>query len=82
MLKNRTYKMNIEETRNGILKILENKGGNAPMKIIHGYSKLIHQVAHKEFSDVMEGLVNDELVIFDDGAFILTEKGSKLAKDL
>ena len=74
--------MNIEETRNGILKILENKGGNAPMKIIHGYSKLIHKVAHKEFSDVMEGLVNDELVIFDDDAFILTEKGSKLAKDL
>ena len=52
------------------------------MKIIHGYSKLIHQVAHKEFSDVMEGLVNDELVIFDDDVFILTEKGSKLAKDL
>ena len=52
------------------------------MKILHGYSKLIHQVAHKEFSDVMEGLVNDELVIFDDDAFILTEKGSTLAKDL
>ncbi len=74
--------MNIEETRNGIIKTLENKGGSAPMKIIHGYSKLIHQVAHKEFSDVMEGLVNDELVIFDDGAFILTEKGKKLAINL
>jgi hypothetical protein len=78
----RTDKMKIEETRNGILKTLENKGGNAPMKIVHGYSKLIHKVAHKEFSDVMEGLVNDELVIFDDDAFILTEKGSKLAGDL
>ena len=74
--------MNIEETRNGILKILENKGGNAPMKIIHGYSKLIHQVAHKEFSDVMEGLVNDELVIFNNDTFVLTEKGSKLVKSL
>ena len=74
--------MNIEETRNGILKILENKGGNAPMKILHGYSKLIHQVAHKEFSDVMEGLVTDELVIFDDDAFTLTEKGLMLAKGL
>ena len=72
--------MNIEETRNGILKTLENKGGNAPMKIIHGYSKLIHKVAHKEFSDVMERLVNDELVIFDNGVFILTEKGKKLAR--
>ena len=78
----RTDKMNIEETRNGILKTLENKGGNAPMEILHGYSKLIHRVAHKEFSDVMEGLVNDELVIFDDGAFILTEKGKKLAINL
>ena len=74
--------MNIEETCNGILKILENKGGNVPMKIIHGYSKLIHQVAHKEFSDVMEGLVTDELVIFDDDAFTLTEKGLMLAKGL
>ena len=52
------------------------------MKILHGYSKLIHRVAHKEFSDVMEGLVNDELVIFDNDVFILTDEGLKLAKDL
>ena len=74
--------MNIEETRIVILKCLENKGGNAAMKILHGYSKLIHQVAHREFSEVMEGLVNDELVIFNDDTFILTEKGSKLVKNL
>ena len=74
--------MNVEETRKGILKTLENKGGNAPMKILHGYSKLIHQVAHKEFSDVMEELVNDELVSFDNNVFTLTKKGLKLAKDL
>ncbi len=52
------------------------------MKVLHGYSKLIHQVAHREFSEVMEGLVTDKLVIFNDDTFILTEKGSKLAKDL
>ena len=74
--------MNLDETRNGILKTIENKGGNAPMKILHGYSKLIHQVAHREFSELMEGLVNDELVIFNDDTFILTEKGSKLVKNL
>jgi len=74
--------MNIKEARNGILKTLENKGGNAPMEILHGYSKLIHQVAHKEFSDVMEELVNDELVSFDNNVFTLTKKGLKLAKDL
>ena len=74
--------MNLDETRNGILKTIENKGGNAPMKILHGYSKLIHQVAHREFSELMEGLVNDELVIFNDDTFILTEKGSKLIKSL
>jgi len=71
--------MNIEETRNGILKYLENNGSNATMYILHG---LIHQVAHREFSEVMEGLVNDELVIFNDDTFILTEKGSKLIKSL
>ena len=74
--------MNIEETRNGILKTLDNKGGKAPMKILHAYSKLIHQVAHKEFSDVMEGLVKDQLVTFDDDAFMLTDKGLDLVKDL
>ena len=74
--------MSLDETRNGILKCLENKGSTAPMKVLHGYSKLIHQVAHKEFSDVMEGLVNDELVIFDSDVFTLTDKGLKLAKDL
>ena len=47
--------MNLDETRNGILKCLENKGSTAPMKVLHGYSKLIHQVAHREFSEVMEG---------------------------
>ena len=52
------------------------------MKILHGYSKLIHQVAHREFSEVMEGLVIDELVMFNDDIFILTEKGSKLVKSL
>ena len=30
----------------------------------------------------MEGLVNDELVSFDNDVFTLTDKGLKLAKDL
>ena len=74
--------MNIEEARNGILKYLDNKGGKEPMKNLHGYSKLIHQVAHREFSEVMEGLVIDKLVIFNDDTFILTEEGSNLVKSL
>ncbi|MCH2545824.1 MAG: hypothetical protein MK015_08945 [Alphaproteobacteria bacterium] len=52
------------------------------MKVLHGYSKLIHQVAHREFSEVMEGLVIDKLVIFNDDTFILTEEGSNLVKSL
>ena len=74
--------MNLDETRNGILKCLENKGSSASMKVLHGYSKLIHQVAHKEFSEVMEGLENDKLVTFNDDTFMLTEEGLKLAKSL
>ena len=66
--------MNIEETRNGILKTIDNKGGNAPMKILHGYSKLIHQVAHREFSEAMDGLVIDELVIFNDDFLFLLKR--------
>ena len=74
--------MNLDETRNGILQCLENKGSSASMKVLHGYSKLIHQVAHKEFSEVMEGLVNDKLVTFNDDAFVLTKEGLKLAESL
>jgi len=74
--------MSLDETRNGILKCLENKGSSASMKVLHGYSKLIHQVAHKEFSEVMEGLVNDKLVTFNDDAFVLTKEGLKLAESL
>ena len=74
--------MNLDETRNGILKCLENNGSSAPMKVLHGYSKLIHKVAHREFSEVMEGLVNDKLVIFNDDTSILTEAGLKFIKSL
>ena len=74
--------MSLDETRNGILKCLENKGSSAPMKVIHGYSKLIHQVAHREFSEVMEGPINDKLVTFNNDTFMLTEEGSKLVKSL
>ena len=74
--------MSLDETRNGILKCLENKGSTAPLEVLHGYSKLIHQVAHREFSEVMEGLVNVELVIFNNDTFVLTEKGSKSVKTL
>ena len=74
--------MNLEETRNGILKCLGKKGNSAPMKVLHGYSKLIHQVAHRDFSEVMEGLVNDKLVTFNDDTFMLTKEGLKLAESL
>ena len=39
--------MSLDETRNGILKCLENMGSTASMKVLHGYRKLIHQVAHR-----------------------------------
>ena len=39
--------MSLDETRNGILKCLENKGSTASMTVLHGYSKLIYQVAHR-----------------------------------
>ena len=74
--------MNLDEIRNGIIKCLGNKGSSAPMKVLHGYSKLIHQVAHREFSEVMEGLVNDKLVTSNDDTFMFTEEGLKLAKSL
>ena len=47
------------------------------MRELHTHSLVFYQAGHQEFSQLMEGVVGDEYVTFDDGlgVFQLTEKG-------
>ena len=45
------------------------------MRELHTHSLVFYQAGHQAFSQIMEGLVADELVVFDEGVFALTDKG-------
>jgi len=45
------------------------------MRELHTHSLVFYQAGHQAFSQLMEGLVADQLVAFDEGTFSLTEKG-------
>ncbi len=57
------------------MKFLAKQGGSLPMRELHTHSLVFYQAGHQAFSQIMEGLVADELVAFADGAFRLTDKG-------
>ena len=64
-----------QAARLGLMKFLAKNGGSLPMRELHTHSLVFYQAGHQAFSLLMEGLVADELVAFDDGVFSLTEKG-------
>ena len=67
----------IQAARQGLLKFIAKKGDSIPMRDLHTHSLVFYQAGHQAFSQLMEGLVADELVTVDDagGMFQLTEKG-------
>jgi len=42
---------------------------------LHTHSTVFYQAGHQAFSLIMEGLVADQYVEFDDGSFVLTDAG-------
>jgi hypothetical protein len=64
-----------QAARTGLMKFLAKQGGALPMRELHTHSLVFYQAGHQAFSQLMEGLVADELVAFDDGVFRLTDKG-------
>ena len=64
-----------QAARTGVMKFLAKQGGALPMRELHTHSLVFYQAGHQAFSQLMEGLVADELVAFDDGVFRLTDKG-------
>jgi hypothetical protein len=65
----------VAAAREGLLRFLAKQGGALSMRDLHTHSLLFYQAGHQAFSQIMEGLVGDDLVAFDDGTFRLTEKG-------
>ena len=63
--------------RQGLMKFLAKKGGSLPMRELHTHSLVFYQAGHQAFSELMEGLVGDELVTYDDATkvFSLSDKG-------
>jgi hypothetical protein len=69
-----------DAARMGILRFLDKKGGSVPIGLLHGHSKVAYQKAHQEFSQLMEGLVADQLVSFSDDTFHITDAGRAVAR--
>ncbi len=66
-----------EVARQGLLKYIAKKGGSIPIRELHTHSMVFFQAGHQAFSELMEGLVADGLVVYDRSTniFSLTEKG-------
>ncbi len=71
----------VPTARRGLLAFLAKQGGALPMRELHTHSLVFYQAGHQAFSQLMEGLVADELVVFDDGSFVLTDKGRSALAD-
>lgn len=66
-----------EAARQGLMKFIAKKGGSIPLRDLHTHSLVFYQAGHQAFSQLMEGLVGDELVSFEreTATFTLTDKG-------
>ena len=63
--------------RQGLMKFIAKKGGSIPIRELHTHSLVFYQAGHQAFSELMEGLVGDGLVTYDNATsvFSLTDKG-------
>ena len=59
------------------MKFIAKKGGSIPIRELHTHSLVFYQAGHQAFSELMEGLVGDGLVTYDNATsvFSLTDKG-------
>lgn len=63
--------------RQGLMRFLAKKGGSLPIRELHTHSLVFYQAGHQAFSQLMEGLVGDGMVAYDDASavFSLTDQG-------
>lgn len=71
-----------QTARKGILKQLQRQGGSEHIRELHEFSTLRFGRGHQAFSLLMEGLVADGLVEFEEERFALTAQGREACKGL
>ncbi len=66
-----------ERARKGVLTFLMDNGGQSELADIHNFSERRFFIGHQKFSQLMEGLVDEELVSYswEDGIATIMEKG-------
>ena len=66
-----------EKARRGVLKFALDQGGMATLHSMHSHSERRYFIAHKRFSELMETLVDEGLVVYDvgEGEATLTDAG-------
>jgi len=65
-------KVFFEKARKGVLKFLNDKGGQLPMGELHDYSLNKYLIQHQSFSRMMETFVDEALVDFDSVTYTVT----------
>lgn len=72
-----------EKTRKAVLKFVVDQGGVASMGDMHDYSERRYFIAHRRFSDLMEGIVAEGLIDYDDaqGEANITAAGQAYISD-
>jgi hypothetical protein len=57
-----------EKTRKAVLQFVIDQDGVTGMGEMHDYSERRYFIAHRKFSDLMEGILADGLITYDEGA--------------
>ena len=67
-----------EKARRGVLTFVQGEGGVSTLHAMHSYSERRYFIAHKKFSELMEGLVDEGLITYDpaEGEATLTPAGA------
>ena len=80
--KEEKFKELFERARKGVLKYLDEKGGNLEMGEMHDYSLNKYFIQHQRFSQMMETFVGEKLIEYDAVTQIstITEKGKEFIK--
>lgn len=69
---NEKQKAFFDRARKGVLKFVQDSGGQVEMNKMHDYSLNKFLIQHQAFSKMMETLVDEGLVDFDPVTFVVT----------
>ena len=66
----------LQRARKGVLSLVADKG-TCSLAEMHDYSERRYFIGHKKFSDMLEGLIDDELLLYswEESSAAITDKG-------